>query len=137
MTENLKTGRPKAQNPKSFSVKVRLNEDEKTAFDELAKSLNVRPSHLHRRLIREAITGQANYFNDELCELIAVKNQMAAIGRNLNQLVRLAHLGNKISSPDALSIVIEVKNLTLKTRDILARDVQNIRDRNINRSENI
>jgi hypothetical protein len=44
MIENLKTGRPRAQNPKSFSVKVRLNEDEKTAFDELAKSLNVRPA---------------------------------------------------------------------------------------------
>lgn len=135
MSENLMTEQPKKQMKKSFSVKVRLNEEEKIAFDELAQSLNVRPSQLHRRLIREAVLNKPDYFNDDLKRIIEVKNQMAAIGRNLNQLVKLAHSGHNIRSSEALEIVTEVKDLTLQTRDILAQDVQNIRDRNVKRSE--
>ena len=131
MIKDLKKDQKKRRKPKSFSVKVRLNEDEKKAFEELAKTLKVKPSHLHRRLIREIINNETDYFTDGLDKIIQLKNELSAIGRNLNQLVKLAHKGNNIKKIEVLDIIKKMEKTTLKTRGILVKNVQKTRNRTV------
>lgn len=81
-------GRPKS-NPAALRSRVafvRLREDEWAGLKQLAVSLDQTPSRLLRRLIREALTGGPDYFDDGLLELRRMHRELAAIGRNLNQL---------------------------------------------------
>ncbi len=87
--------RPKAASPKvrSQAVRVRLREEERAAFQQFAAQVGQTPSRIIRRLIREAITAGPDYFDDGLRELHRMRTELAAIGRNLNQLVRATHQG--------------------------------------------
>ena len=92
--------RPLAKNPRSESVRVRLNCDEKRALVRFAETLDERPSRVMRRLIREAVSGGPDYFDDGLAEIRETHRQLAAIGRNLNQLTKLAHKGEALLPAD-------------------------------------
>ncbi len=92
--------RPLAINPRSEAVRVRLNRDEKRALLKFAETLDERPSRVMRRLIREAVTGGPDYFQDGLAEIRETHRQLAAIGRNLNQLTKLAHKGEALLRAD-------------------------------------
>jgi len=78
------------------STPVRLLPEEKEALAQLAERLGVKPSRVHRRLIREAITGGPDYFDTELVELKKFRGQLLAIGRNINQLAKLANQGEGV-----------------------------------------
>ena len=74
-------------------VHVRLRPAEDRAFKQLATALNQPPGRVLRRLVREAITGGPDFFADGVSELRAAHRELAAVGRNLNQLVRAANRG--------------------------------------------
>jgi len=78
------------------STPVRLLPEEKEALVQLAERLGVKPSRVHRRLIREALTGGPDYFDTELAELKKFRGQLLAIGRNINQLTKLANQGEGV-----------------------------------------
>ena len=54
---------------RSSSLRVRVRKEEREAFQEFAASLGQTPSRVLRRLVREAITGGGDYFDDGLLEL--------------------------------------------------------------------
>lgn len=88
-------GRPKSKAPavRSRVVFARLREAEEAGLKHLAARLGQTPSRIIRRLIREAITGGPDYFDDGLLELGRMHRELAAIGSNLNQLARAANRG--------------------------------------------
>jgi len=92
--------RPRAIDPRSETVHVRLLGTEKKALLTLAKRLKQRPSRVIRRLIREAVNGSPDYFNDGLTEIRETHRQLAAVGRNLNQLTKMAHRGEALVPRD-------------------------------------
>ena len=96
--------KPKAA-PRSSMVHVRLHDPEAAALKALAENLGQSPSRIIRRLIREAITGGPDYFKDELVELSRMSRELAAIGRNLNQLSRAANRGEAVSGPAVRRVV--------------------------------
>lgn len=65
---------------------IRLREAEWAALQQFAAPLGQPPSRIIRRLIREAITSGPDYFTDELLGVARLSRELAAIGRNLNQL---------------------------------------------------
>lgn len=95
-------GRPKLPPATSYRAKLwcRIRPAEGTAFKQLASSLNQPPGRVLRRLVREAITGGPDFFADGVSELCAAHRELAAVGRNLNQLLRAAHRGEVLIGPE-------------------------------------
>lgn len=100
-------GRPKAspQQRRSRMVHVRLREEEWAAFQRFATVIDQKPSRILRRLLREAITAGPDYFDDGLLELRRMRNELAAIGRNLNQLVRTANQGAAVDGDERRRVI--------------------------------
>ena len=107
---------------------VRLRPEEAAALKALAADLGQTPSRIIRRLIREAINGRPDYFKDELVDLREATRELAAIGRNLNQLSRAANRGEAVSGPavrrvvNAAMVQMEgVKGLYLQALETVAK----------------
>ena len=108
--------RPKQRPDKALSrvAHVRLSLAEDTGLKALGAALDLPPSRIHRRLIREAINGGPDYFADGVQELRLLHVHLAAVGRNLNQLVKAANRGEPLVSADVLR-VLDVVRLQLRT----------------------
>jgi len=78
---------------------VRVDEDEKQAFTRLADRLGVKPSVLHRRLMKEAVDEGPEVFEKELAALLDANVQLSAIGRNINQIARAINQGAIVVEP--------------------------------------
>ena len=87
---------------RSRNIRLHLAEDE--ALIELAENLGQPPSRIIRRLIREAINGGPEYFQDGLLELRRMRGELAAIGGNLNQLTRAANAGQVLNGDDVRAV---------------------------------
>ena len=100
-------GRYKKRPDKAYSrmAHVRLSLEEHAGLNALGQALNLPPSRIHRRLIREAINGGPDYFEDGLQEIHMMHVHLSAVGRNLNQLVRAANRGEPILNADVLRLV--------------------------------
>ena len=84
-------------------VRLRLAEDD--ALQQLAAATGQTPSQVLRQLIRIAATGGPDYVGAEKIALRMNARQLAAIGRNLNQLVRAINRGEHVA-PDDLRRVL-------------------------------
>ena len=107
--------RPKLEPRAARSVVygVRLREQEAAALRRIADQVQEPPSRLIRRLIREAVTGGPDFFDDDKIELRRLSREMNAIGRNLNMLVRSIHRGEQVA-PDDLRRVINAARVQLE-----------------------
>lgn len=99
--------RPKSKlsEVRSRVVGIRLREQEWAGLKTLAAQLDQPPSRLIRRLLREALTGGPDYFDDGLLELRRMHRELAAIGRNLNQLTRAANEGGAVSGDEVRRVI--------------------------------
>ena len=84
---------------------ARLRPDEDAGLQALATAYGVPPSRIIRRLVREAINGGPDYFADGVKEIRMMHVHLAAVGRNLNQLVRAANRGEPILNTDVQRVV--------------------------------
>lgn len=129
--QHLLNAETKPTRSKSDAVRVRLNHVEKTAFERVAEAIGKKPSQVFRRLIREAITGGPEYFDDGLDELRAAHRELGAIGRNLNQLVKLANRGEQLFGHEVreelAAVVAQVDTVEKLYRD----SVERIRSRSV------
>jgi len=70
---------------RSKTVCVRLRAEEEAGLKKLAADLGQAPSRIMRRLIREALTGGPDYFDDGVLDLRRMHRELAVIGRNLHR----------------------------------------------------
>ena len=84
---------------------VRLHQDEEAGLHTLAAALGISPSRIMRRLIREAINGGPDYFKDGEKEIRMMHVHLAAVGRNLNQLVKAINRGELVPSEDLVRVL--------------------------------
>ena len=89
----------------SRMLHVRLYPKEEAGVRQLAENLGETPSRLIRRLIREALTGGPDYFEDGLVDLRRMQRELASIGRNLNQLTRAANRGQVLNGDDVRRVI--------------------------------
>ena len=98
-----------AKKRRSEALRVRVRDDEREALNRLAKSLDRKPSEILRRLVREAVTGGPDFFDDGLEELRTAHRQLAAVGRNINQLAKAANRDEPIVASELRDELAEVK----------------------------
>lgn len=120
---------------KTESLRVRVNPEEHAALQALAQSLDQKPSQVVRRLVREAITGGPEYFADELSELRAAHREIAAVGRNINQLARAANRDEPVVSRDLRRNLAAAKQQVERVAVLYREAVERIQQRNADRVE--
>ena len=100
-------GRPKSNPPELHSkmAGVRLRDQEWAGLTQLAENLGETPSRIIRRLVREAITGGPDYFDDGLLDLRRMSRALNSIGSNLNQLSRAANRGQVVGGDDVRRVI--------------------------------
>ena len=100
-------GRPKStpQAVRSKMAFTRLREEEWAGLKQLAENLNETPSRIIRRLVREALNGGPDYFDDGLLDLRRMYRELNSIGSNLNQLSRAANRGAVVNGDDVRRVI--------------------------------
>ena len=95
-------GRPKSKphEVRSRVAGIRLREEEWGGLAQLAETLGETPSRIIRRLIREAINGGPDYFEDGRGDIRRMHYELTRIGRNLNQFARAVNRGGRVMSGD-------------------------------------
>ena len=94
---------PSSALSRSRNIRLHLAEDQ--GLKQLAETLGETPSRVIRRLIREALTGGPDYFEDGVLDLRRMHRELASIGRNLNQLSRAANQGAAVSGEDVRRVI--------------------------------
>ena len=74
---------------------LRLTESEHAAFITAAKGLRETRSHLLRLAVREYINQPVDVLDKELPAFYEAVYQLRAVGRNLNQITKAMHLGER------------------------------------------
>ena len=97
----------KAKPPKlrSRAAAVRLREEEWDGLKQLAENLDQTPSRIIRRLVREALNGGPDYFDDGVLDLRRMSRELGSVGRNLNQLTRAANRGQMLNGDDVRRVI--------------------------------
>ena len=100
-------GRPKSK-PQAVRSKMafaRLREEEWAGLKQLAENLGETPSRIIRRLVREALNGGPDYFDDGVLDLRRMYRELNSIGSNLNQLSRAANRGAVVGGDDVRRVI--------------------------------
>jgi len=108
---------------------VRLDDAEDFRFQQVVDRLKTSRSQVLRKLIRDLIGEGPDLLPQEMRVLDELTYQVAAIGRNLNQLVRGMHAG-KVTATPYDQIVEEVRNQV----DAVKKELLAVIDRSRNRS---
>jgi len=87
------------------SAHVRLDEAEDAGFQQLVESLETTRSRLLRKIIRESIGEGPDLLPQEMKPFEEAVFQLAALGRNLNQLLKLVHSGQINASSQDLALM--------------------------------
>lgn len=80
-----------------------------------AAARKMKPGTVMKLILRGWITKNAPMPRSELVELGITSNQLAALGRNLNQLVKLAHMGNYPIPNELTALLKDTLKLTKQT----------------------
>ena len=114
---------------------VRVRPGERKALDKLAKSMDEKPSRVVRRLLSEAITGGPDYFDDGLKELRTAHRELAAVGRNINQLAKAANRDERVVSKDLRRNLAAAKQQVDRLTGIYRDAVERVHRRTVERVE--
>jgi hypothetical protein len=123
-------GRPTEETaPVSTALGVRLTVDEMAQLRALADAQGVPVSRLLRRAVREMVNGAPDPFDDGVLAMREAAKQLAAIGRNLNQLVASVNSGDYAYATDIIASVKDVRAAVEEVRGRYARLVEASRKR--------
>ena len=84
---------------------VRLREEEWAGLAQLAENLGETPSRIIRRLVREALNGGPDYFQEGLIDLRRMHRELASIGRNLNQMTKAVNRGQVLDGEEMRAVI--------------------------------
>ena len=110
---------------KTEQMIFRATPDERRALKGYADKRGVSMARVLRKIVRELVSDDTvDLFEDDMAGLVAVRRQLSAIGRNVNQVARKINQGDLPASPaDALGI----EQLRGELKGVLA-EIDRIRD---------
>ena len=117
--------RPKSLQPMIDILNLRLRKEEKAQFKALALRLDTTPSRLIRKVVRDTIGAAPDLMPQDLKPVGEAVNQLAALGRNFNQLLRCIHQGKVTATSDTEIGIVELRDAVLK----LKGELQQVFDR--------
>ena len=99
--------RPKSKpsGVRSRAAAVRFREEEWDGLKQMAEQLGETPSRIIRRLVREALNGGPDYFDDGLIDLRRMHRELASIGRNLNQMTKAVNRGQVLNGEEMRAVI--------------------------------
>lgn len=98
-----RSGRPTEESVSvSEAARVRLTPAERRGLDNLAFKIGATRARLLRRAVREMIGAGPDLFEDGLITLSEVTRELAAVGRNLNQLAAKLNSGDCAARPHSM-----------------------------------
>jgi len=113
------------------SAHVRLDDAEDFRFQQVVDSLQSSRSQVLRKVIRELIGEGPDLLPQEMRVLNDLAFQVAAIGRNLNQLVRGMHAGQVAAMPSDLVVVEGVRDGVEAVKTELLAVIDRSRNRSV------
>ena len=99
-------GQGEAANPSSVRISFRPLPGDELHLNHYAAARNIKSSEAMKLILRGWITKNPPLPKEELVKLGITSNQIAVIGRSLNQLVKLAHAGD-YPLPDELAALLQ------------------------------
>ena len=90
---------------RSRAAAVRFREAEWDGLKQMAEQLGETPSRIIRRLVREALNGGPDYFDDGLIDLRRMHRELASIGRNLNQMTKAVNRGQVLNGEEMRAVI--------------------------------
>jgi hypothetical protein len=121
-------GQGAATQPSSVRISFRPLPGDERHLNRYAAARNIKPSEAMKLILRGWISHHPPLPKDELAQLGIISNQLAALGRSLNQLVKLSSTGDS-PQPEALTALLQ-ETLTL-TRQA-SRDIDALVKTNLN-----
>ena len=123
-------GRPKVAEPRTEKLRIRLTRAEREALKRLAEQVGERPSVLARRILREASQpGSITLFDEDGRAVRNASMELAAAGRNLNQIAKAVNRGPTVLNPDVRVDLEDTLREVRHVRDRVAEIVQRSRIR--------
>jgi hypothetical protein len=92
------------------SAHVRLDKAEDAGFQQLVERLQTSRSRLLRKMIRESIGEGPDLLANEMKVFQDAVYQLASLGRNLNQLLKLVHSGQVMVSSQEQALMIAIRD---------------------------
>ena len=117
--------RPKSPQPMIDILNLRLLPEEKQQFKRIAERLQTTPSRLIRKVIRDTIGAGPDLLPQDLKIVDGALYQLAALGRNLNQLLRSIHQGKVTATSETEAGITGLRDAVLK----LKSEMQQVFDR--------
>lgn len=116
--------------------KVRLTAKEKDAFFNYCKNnvMNNKAVSANAMLvtfIRNAINQEPHFLKDEVLYFLQARNEIKAVGRNLNQLVKLSHKGKADLSEELKETMADISASLVVFEDRLKALILKAKDRGI------
>lgn len=125
-----KRGRPTEQSqPVTSAARLRLTPDEMAELKRLAAVQGVTVARLLRRAVREMITGGPDLFDDGLKALSETARQLAAAGRNLNQIAATLNSGDHAYASDIRNAIAEMRTALDVAQDRYVSLIRGSRER--------
>ena len=107
-------------------VHVRLNQEEFYAFRRVSEEEGISRSIMIRQLIRERIGAGPRLSQNNLDQFGRAMIELSAVGRNLNQMVKLMHQGGlpllEALIPLLQDLLAHVKALQTEIRNLVTQD---------------
>ena len=110
--------------PLDKNLRIRLNASEDRAVIQLAGSRGEKTrSRLVRKMIRDSIAEGPDLLKDDLKTMQEGFRQVAAIGRNINQLAKAAHSGDRVQVDPVLlrAAAVEMEHLRTELAAVIMR----------------
>ena len=119
--------------PLTRNIRIRLTEEEDLAIVSLARSSGeANRSRMLRKMIREAIRLGPDLMKDDLTGFREAVRELAAVGRNINQ---IAHALNAGKTPERMldsSLLLDLEDRLARLKKELADIVLRTRNRWVN-----
>lgn len=103
---------------------MRLTRREKEVFTRFAEGQRVKPAIPVRRMVREVVTHEPDFFDRELPAMKEAANQVAAVGQNLNQIARAVNRHKVVTDPITTDELQEIMVEVCSIRDQVRRMIQ-------------
>jgi len=104
-------------------LNVRLTNEEKSAFSDLAFQSGISETDFVRMLIGTAVNDLPRFTIEELCELKKTRNELRSVGRNLNQYIRAVNSGTPeqafLSLESAEKLYAECRTISYRVGDLI------------------
>jgi predicted DNA-binding protein len=113
---------------KTEALRVRLTDEEASAFKKYAEKYGLTRSKLMRKMIRESINETPDFISNEQSVMIFTIRQLVGVSNNLNQITQAIHTGKAHRTIDE-KYLLELKKCVMDVKIELESHIKKTKNR--------